>query len=343
MRQLVQAKRSGPDGRVTRAAVTAALALALLLATVAGLAMPARAWAWANGPDHGNGFGTHDWILDEGLTIAGTRGGGGWVDKAVALAATDDPDTQLHDYVNHVYQTTGHVYGSAPARVQAVFDQAVAQLRAGDRAGASVTLGLLAHYYGDVCNPLHTDQTAAEEKIHSRYETRVGRDTSQPGQNAAWVVPAPEAPATDEAARTVAAAAHAHLSYAELVADYSANGYDSRVQAITAESLSDAVNGVAAIVDDIGRQAGVQVAAAPAAGAATVPSAGVGPSSASPATSTPDARATSSEATEGSVASVTAAAAAAAGAGAYVVWILAFLLALMVAVAFVVLARSRKG
>jgi hypothetical protein len=40
---------------------------------------------------------------------------------------------------------------------------------------------------------------------------------------------------------------------------------------------------------------------------------------------------------------MTAAADAAAGAGAYVVWILAFVLAVMVAAAFIMLARSKKG
>ena len=278
----------------------------LLLSTVIGFALPQSASAWANGPDHGNGYGTHDWILDEALTIARTRGGGSWVERGTALAATDDPDTQLHDFVNHVYQTTGHVYGSAPGRVQALFDRTVAQLRGGDREGASVTLGLLAHYYGDICNPLHTDQVAAEQRIHSKYETRVQRDTSLPGQNGAWVMPTRETPTSDESARAIVAAARAHVSYAELVADYSANGYDARVRAITAESLSSAANGVAAIIDDIGRQAGVQVV----------------------------------EATEAS-GSVDAPVTGMSGPGALAVWGVALLL-LAVALTLAVLVRSRK-
>ena len=331
------------DHRVARMVAAVTVATTMLLATVAGLAVPSRAWAWANGPDHGNGYGTHDWILDEGLTIAQTRGGGGWADRATALAATDDPDTQVHDFVNHVYQTTGHVYGSAPRRVQALFDQAVSQLRAGDRAGASVTTGLLAHYYGDVCNPLHTDQTAAEEKIHSRYETRVTRDTAQPRQNAGWVVPAPETQTSDEYARTVAAAAHAHASYAELVADYGANGYGARVRAITAESLSSAANGVAAIADDIGRQAGVQavVANTPNRGVTVTEAAAASASPRGrPATGTPSALEAAQDASAAAAASSTTAAV---GAGAGVVWGLALLLAVVVGVALVVLARSRKS
>ena len=331
------------DHRVVPMVAAVAVATIMLLATVAGLAVPPMAWAWANGPDHGNGYGTHDWILDEGLTIAQARGGGGWVDRATALAATDDPDTQLHDFTNHVYQTSGHIYGSAPRRVQALFDQAVSQLRGGDRAGASVTMGLLAHYYGDICNPLHTDQTVAEEKIHSRYETRVTHDTGQPGQNASWVVPARETPTSDEYARTVAAAAHAHESYAELVADYGANGWDARVQAITAESLSSAANGVAAMVDDIGRQAEVQAVAA------TTTGGGVTATGAEAASTTPAGRPITGALDAGdaspdaSAAADPSAASAAVGAGADAVWGLALLLAAVVAAALVVLARSRKG
>ena len=336
MRVSIQTKTTSAAARCRRARLAAGvlLAVALILSTVAGLAAPARASAWANGADHGNGYGTHDWILDEGLTIAAGRGGGAWADRATALAATDDPDTQLHDFVNHVYQTTGHVHGSAPARIQVLNDQAVTQLRAGDHAGASVTLGLLAHYYGDICNPLHTDQMPTEEKIHSRYETRVNRDTSRPGQNASWVVLAPETATSDEAGRAVAAAAHARVSYAELVTDYSANGYDARVQAITAESLSSAANGLADIVDDIGRQAGVSVAAQ---------------TGASGATSSVQVAATSSEGT-GAVATRSAESSAATGSPSApivqdfpkVLRGLALAIALVVAAVFLGLARSRK-
>ena len=28
------------------------------------LLLPTIAFGWANGPDHGNGFGTHDWTLE---------------------------------------------------------------------------------------------------------------------------------------------------------------------------------------------------------------------------------------------------------------------------------------
>lgn len=332
------ARSSTDRGRIPggpRALIALALSALASVAILAWVVAPPAAWGWANGANRGDGYGTHDWVLDQGLSIAQGRGGGAWVDRATALAATDDPDTRLHDFVNHVYQTTGHVYGSAPRRVQALSDRAIAQLRGGDRVGASVTLGLLAHYYGDVCNPLHTDQTPGEKKIHSRYETRVNSDTDEPGENTAWVIPLSESPTTDESARTIAAAAHAHLSYTELVEDYSANGYDARVRAITTESLSSAANGVAAIIDDIGRQAGVQVAAAPAAGAQTASASATVTSSALDTTSAASGQARGPTTSAGPAAS--------APVGASAVWCVLLLFGVTTAAGVVVLVRSRSG
>lgn len=223
--------------------LTVAIALLALL-----LAAPATASAWANGP-RGDGFGTHDWLLERAVTVDKGRGQAGWLDLDVALKATDDPDTRLHDTVNHVYDTTERpVYGNAPGRVAELYARAVAQLRAGDARGASETIGLMSHYYTDVNNPLHTDQTDAEHKIHARYEAKVLNYTNGPGENAGWVTARTFVRVIDPAEFTRQAAAAAAPSYSALVSEFSSRGFDTRVRDITRASLDRAANGLADLI-----------------------------------------------------------------------------------------------
>ena len=42
-----------------------------LLALLLGLLLPADAQAWSNGTNGPNTFGTHDWIVREGVRLAG--------------------------------------------------------------------------------------------------------------------------------------------------------------------------------------------------------------------------------------------------------------------------------
>ena len=212
---------------------------------VALVAMPSAAHAWSNGHDHGNGFGTHDWVLYQANGIAKTAGAG-WLDWGVAQPVTDDPDTVLHDSYHHVYDVTGDPYGDAPDRVTMLYGQVVSELRDGDRAAASRDFGLLSHYYSDICNPLHTDQTPREESVHSSYETAVQGYTDAPGEHGAWIVGRRRVRVADAAGYTRATAAGSHAYYTELVKDYAADGTRSaRVMAITQTSLDRAVNGLA--------------------------------------------------------------------------------------------------
>ena len=111
---------------VATEAKTAALLVLLTLACLV-VATPS-AFAWSNGGDYGNGFGTHDWVLYEANQLAEGEGYF-WLRTGAALRATDDPDTRLHDTYHHVYDIWGTTYGDAPDRVQALFDRAVRQIR----------------------------------------------------------------------------------------------------------------------------------------------------------------------------------------------------------------------
>jgi hypothetical protein len=218
-------------------------------------AFPALALGWANGPQYGEGFGTHDWVLYHANQSARQQGYN-WVDWPTAQSATDDPDMVLRDFYYHVYDRTGDPYGDSPKRVAALYRQAVSELRGGDRIAASRSLGLLSHYLSDTANPLHTDQSPGETKMHSRYEDALDDQTGSPEADAALLEPHVSMPARDPAALTVQLATDAHANYDALVSGYNASGNSPEVRAITARSLNAAVGGVADTIAGIGVDAG---------------------------------------------------------------------------------------
>lgn len=230
----------------------------IVLATVvvlALLALPAAAQAWCNGPNSANGFGTHDWILQEAERLAAAKGAG-WVNLKVALPHTDDPDTVFHDFYYHVYDVWGSPYGDAPKKVAAYYAKALAARRAGKVGAASKYVGIMAHYFGDICNPLHTDERPAEERMHSGYEADAQQYTDRVGEHRGWVKYDGYQARTNVAgfARNVAGASHAH--YSVLVKDYNKSGMSSAVVAITAKRLNAAANGLADLI--IGIKKGVR-------------------------------------------------------------------------------------
>jgi hypothetical protein len=211
---------------------------------------------WSNGAQQGNGFGTHDWILSEANRLA-VDGGVQWLDWAVAQPVTDDPDMVLHDTYHHVYDIWGSTYGDAPTRVQELYDETVAALRAGDRATASADFGLLSHYYSDICEPLHTDQSLPEEAMHDNYEQQAQTYTDEPGENSKWVVADGLQYVPDATLKTQEAAILAHESFAPLVSEYNANRRGPDVMATTEKSLDQAANGLADLMYSIARDAQV--------------------------------------------------------------------------------------
>lgn len=228
------------------AVATACAAGALLLAVLCALsaAVPDRAAAWANGDHWGNGFGTHDWVLVEADRLA-RAAGCRWLDLKVALPRTDDPDTKLRDYYHHVYDIWGSRYGDAPRHIDKLYEKAVRQLKAGKRRSASVTFALLSHYYSDICNPLHTDQSRLEERIHSNYEDAVETRTDRRGEHRAWVRADRVRARASAAGAARSAAKWAHRSYKTLVRQYARHGYNAKVNTITRRCLNRAVNDLA--------------------------------------------------------------------------------------------------
>jgi hypothetical protein len=218
---------------------------------VFGLAVPS-AFAWGSGGDDGNGYGTHDWVLDQAIRLVGQDAS--WVDVRTALLATDDPDS-LHNDIGHVFHSEG-LYGGVPQRVADLYYRACESYAAGDRVEASRLLGLLSHYYADILNPFHTADGAVSWRVHHLpYEHAVSLETNRPGENAAWVAPAARVPLVDVRARTVVAArfARGKLTALGTALDPMREIRVSQptVNSVTRQMLSRAANDLADIVSGI--------------------------------------------------------------------------------------------
>ena len=228
------------------------------------LLLPSVAYAWGNGPQHGAGFGTHDWILVTGNRFAVARGTN-WLDVAVAASATAEPDHLKGDQPNHAYDRWGKRYGTAQTRVAALYSRAVALIRAGDRTGASRTVGLLSHYYSDVCEPLNTDGSRNEKRMHDPFERAVDRALRSPSSHRSWAVYdgyTRVSGASSASAYTIAAAKKAHASYSTLVKNFNRRGFNSTSVAIARRCVARAANGVADLIMSV-QQDAVEVTASP--------------------------------------------------------------------------------
>jgi len=157
------------------------LMLAMLVASC--VAAPS-ALGWANGPDVGgvgNGMGTHDWVLEDAIAFAGS--GGSWIDKDAALLASDNPDTNATNSNLHLFRDAGIGRG-APSEVATLYYQAVVAYRERHYTDASYYVGVLSHYYSDICQPFHTDYYGAilQDDRHKAYELAVDKYQREVGQ-----------------------------------------------------------------------------------------------------------------------------------------------------------------
>lgn len=243
--------------------------LVVLLATMLlalTMAAPA-AFGWANGADLNgngmgdNGYGTHDWLLENAMTIAGSEGA--WITefKQTALFATDDPDDQRLDNNLHLFREVGIGRG-APTEIADLYYRAVEAYKVGDRAEAARCVGVLSHYYGDILQPFHTDYAAlSNEGLHGEYEVAVDQVTGKPGQHPEWISSDGFQPVTDVRAKSVGAAYYSRARYPSLLGALKASGgahmQSSAVTAITAQVMNRGSNDLADIIRTIPSAAGV--------------------------------------------------------------------------------------
>jgi hypothetical protein len=219
------------------------------------------ALAWNNGPSDGNGYGTHDWILDQAIRLAGPDAS--WVDTTTALLATDDPDHDGERITHYFLEKT--VYRGAPQRVSDLYYAASTALAAGNRIEASRLLGLLSHHYSDPLNPFHSAYAAfSNARYHAPYEAAVEALTDRPGLNADWITAAARRPITDVRVKLIVAARFSRARFPQLIkALKSAKVVDatrSTVHTVTVEVMSRAANDLADIIVGIARHEGLSAA-----------------------------------------------------------------------------------
>jgi hypothetical protein len=230
-----------------------------LLVAILVLGDAAPALAWSNGTDGPNAYGTHDLILDHALTLLGAKAD--WVCLRAALRVTDDPDTK--DGIDHASGTWWHVYdiwgthwGGAPEAVTVWFDRTRKRLAAGKDCAASRALGIMAHMFGDMAQPMHTDSSPKEDSVHSAYEEDVDSRSERTDQVYVFHDDGTDHP-TDPFAAAAALAKRSHRFYTRLVDVYAAHGYNRWVNRMTRRQLNRAANALADLIEatDSGTQA----------------------------------------------------------------------------------------
>ena len=134
-----------------------------------------------------------------------------------ALLATDDPDKLFWATNEHVFNEKGHGRGAVD-RISEFFHEALVAHQAGDDLTASIRFGWMAHYYGDILQPYHTNYAAVDlDDSHRRYEMLVQAVTRNPDASPEWSTAnrTPEAVA-DVRTTAIAAAAYSRKFFPEL-------------------------------------------------------------------------------------------------------------------------------
>jgi len=231
-----------------------------LLAGVLVFAPASPAFAWGN---RANLFGTHDWALAHAIGLAESRGVG-WVDTKTALLASDDPDFVFADYYYHAYDIWGARYGDAPAMVADRYTDLVRALRSNDTTAASKAVGWMSHYYADLGQPLHTDDSAKEALVHGRYEYWLAREMTTVAAKPGWVTDDGDAYVSDPQKAAVQLAVKSHGLYSSLMNGYLLGSISSpRVQALSATTLDRTVNGLADLISSATADAGLESSLTP--------------------------------------------------------------------------------
>lgn len=131
--------------------------------------------------NHADGFGAHDYILEQALYQARRQGADlSWVNDHTAQISSDDPDNNARlkklYWRFHAYRSVGE--SGAPSRVQQLYNEIVTALDDGDNSRASYLLGLLSHHFADISQPLHTESAKIFDPnmpngLHEMYEDDV--------------------------------------------------------------------------------------------------------------------------------------------------------------------------
>jgi hypothetical protein len=243
--------------------------LIVLAVSASAFALPAgTALGWANGGTgsdgvDGDGYGTHDWVIDQALKVLNGRVSG-WFDARTARLASDDPDTieARNDPAmgnDHVYRGKGY-RGGAINRISVEYDLAQAAYQRGDYEDASYHIGLLSHFYSDILQPFHTAYAAiGKDSAHLKYELLVNTGMKTASGRPEWQS-SRRTVSTFSNIRTkaIAAAAYSRGYFAELWSNFSKDEtrLNARVSQITGYVLKRAENDLADVIWSISQGVG---------------------------------------------------------------------------------------
>jgi hypothetical protein len=238
--------------------VTAVLVVACMMLFVGaafGAGTGGMQLTWGNGT-YGGGN-THHWITASAARMA-EQHGATWVNAGLMVSQASVPDLVFMDHINHNYNRWGSYpsfngwgtrFGNPQIKVQHYYNLAVAALKRGDKNTASRMMGLLSHYFADVNEPLHTQESRLEtDMMHRHYETAVDRLWSSSSSHQDWLHWDGYQYVPNASAFTVAAAVKSHSHYSALVSNFAHHGFNSTVRSITLTQLNHAVNGIADLI-----------------------------------------------------------------------------------------------
>ena len=237
--------------------ITRLVSAALLVATIAG---PTPVLGWAN---NGDNYGTHDWILDQAIKVLDGRADG-WLDRELALLHTDDPDYTRDPEANeHNYRAAGRV-GGAVDRIAYHYDLAQAAYEAHDYHEASIQVGLMSHYMGDIAEPYQTNMGGIplgdEAKKYEQLVAPLHRDRND---TPAWSSSRRTVSEIDNVRDTAAGtAAYSRPFFKELRDRLKASGFKmtNRISEITGMVMKRSTNDLADLIWSISQGVGAQPA-----------------------------------------------------------------------------------
>lgn len=242
----------------------------LTAATIALLALAAAvvpAGAWSNGPSAGgvtgNGYGTHDWVIDQAVKVFDGKVPA-WFEADTARLASDDPDTLFWRTNEHVFmEPTTAVpwpYGrGAVYLIAEYYDKAIYSLKVGNDHQASIYVGWLAHYWADVFQPYHTAYAAnTKSSAHAKYEALVDDKMRKSSDAPEWQTAdrTPD-PVTNIRTRAIDGAAYSRAYFKELDAELAKSStLTARASQITGYLMKKASRELADIIYSIDRNVG---------------------------------------------------------------------------------------
>ncbi len=243
------ASMSRTPGRSARIMVAIASIVAMFAAATPP---PVSGWSTA-----GDGYATHDWIVDKALEIldaAGQRPA--WFDRDLALPYTDDPDSIERKADpsrgwEHVYYT-GTIHGGAVQRISEHYTAALDALAMGDAAAATINVALLSHFLADISQPFHTARAGlGKSKLHRAYESAVKARTLTVESAPDWADATQAVTAVVDIRKTAAAtAAYSRARFADLYRVWKATGNidDPIVTQLTGQVLKRAARDLANVI-----------------------------------------------------------------------------------------------